>query len=227
VPGVTGSMRAARLRCLTMVSRVVRAVVVAATTMAAVLPSCGDPAGPNGKFCDAVKTFRATFDPLSKPELYSDPKVLRAGLDLRVKAYQELASVAPPTISGDAKLVADTFESISRKMAAAGDVAAAANNPDIAALVNDTTLLAAETNVARFSTSACRDGSPASTVSATPVKPSAAPSTTTATPTVPATAPAAAAPTAASPTVPAVVISLSLPTAPAAAPPATDAPPVP
>jgi hypothetical protein len=202
-----------------MVSRVVRAVVVAATAMAAVLPSCGDPAGPNGKFCDAVKTFRATFDPLSKPELYSDPKVLRAGLDLRVKAYDELAAVAPPTISGDAKLVAETFGSISRKLSAVGDVAAAANNPDIAALVNDPTLLAAETNVARFSTSACRDGSPASSVVGSTAKPASSQPTTTAPPAAPIT-------TVPTTTVPPVVVSLSLPTVPAA-PPATDAPPAP
>jgi hypothetical protein len=181
--------------------------------MAAVLPSCGDPAGPNGKFCDSVKTFRATFDPLSKPELYSNPKVLRAGLDLRVKAYQELAAVAPPTIAGDAKLVAETFDKISQKLAAAGDVAAAANNPDIAALVNDTTLLAAETNVARFSTSACRDGSPATTIAVTPVKP-----TTSAATTVAVTVSLPAKP---QPTVPAPVATTASTAAPStAAPPA-------
>jgi hypothetical protein len=120
--------------------------------------ACSDPAGPNGKFCDAVKTIRATFDPLSKPELYSDPKVLRDGLDLRVKAYKDLAAVAPKEEMGDAQLVADSFSKVSEKLRAKGDVAAAANDADIASIVNDKALQQAEANLSRFSTSACREG---------------------------------------------------------------------
>jgi hypothetical protein len=148
-------------------SRVVGAV--AALLVACGVASCSDPAGPNGKFCDAVKTIQATFDPLSKPELYSDPKVLREGLDLRVKAYKELAAVAPKEEMGDAQIVADAFAKISEKLRAAGDVASAANNPDIAAIVNDKAVQQADANLSRFSTSACRDG--AAPATATTKKP--------------------------------------------------------
>jgi hypothetical protein len=135
-----------------------------------VLSSCSDPAGPNGRFCDVVKRIRATFDPLTRTELYSDPKVLRAGMDLRLQAYNDLLNEAPVEIKGDATIARDAFVRISQLLRDKGDVAASADDPVISALINDKTRVDAELSLQRFANGACKDTAPVS-ISTTVKKP--------------------------------------------------------
>ena len=125
--------------------------------MLILLVSCSDPAGANGKFCDVVKRIKVSADPLSGADAYNDPKVLADGMAVRVKAYSDLAAVAPAAIKTDAGVVADGVLKISMALAAAGNKSSAANDPATAKLVKDENFLIATLNVQRFSERACKE----------------------------------------------------------------------
>lgn len=117
--------------------------------------SCADPAGANGKFCDVVKRIQVTADPLSGAAAYSDPKVLADGMAVKVKAFADLAEVAPATVRSDTILVSESIRKIAEQLAAKGNKSSAANDPAIAALVKDERFVTASLNVQRFSEGQC------------------------------------------------------------------------
>jgi hypothetical protein len=137
-----------------------RAAVFTSAVLLVLMSACADPAGPNGKYCDVVKRVQATFDPMSKPDLYTEPTVLRAGMDLRVAAFEDLVKVAPPEVVGAATMVRDHLRSISNELRDRGDKSSAANDPAVIKLTNDKPFLEAQDNVARFSAAACKEPTP-------------------------------------------------------------------
>lgn len=121
------------------------------------LVSCSDPAGPNGKFCDVVKRILVTADPMTQGAAFSDSRVLADGMAVRVKAYDDLVLVAPVAINPDAVVVSATLRKIADAFSAAGNTSSAANEAPISTLLRDQKFLDADKNVARYSTTACRE----------------------------------------------------------------------
>lgn len=121
------------------------------------LVACADPAGPNGKFCDVVKRIRVTADPLAQPAAFSDSRILESALAVRVKAYRDLAAVAPVAIAADAAKSRDALVEISTAFTAAGNRSSAANEQPLEGLLRDKAFLDAQSSVTRFSISACKE----------------------------------------------------------------------
>lgn len=109
------------------------------------------------RFCDVVKRIEATADPMEDTAVFARPDVLQSALELRVRAYQDLARVAPADISLDALTVAAQLSRITSAFSAAGFKSDAANTPAITALAQDAGFAKASSSLVRFSTANCSD----------------------------------------------------------------------
>lgn len=132
-------------------------VIVALTALGSMLgASCSDTPGAS-RFCDVVKRIEASADPMADPSVFASPAVLRAAMEIRVRAYADLARVSPDEVAADVRTTAAQIARIDNALAAGGYDSALANSTIVTALMRDDTFIAASRSVERFAVR-CVDG---------------------------------------------------------------------